>query len=781
MDKVTILISQKDVSEQTFNNILDLSYTPNVDKIYVMGKSYTSHNPKVKTCEYKNSLAKSMAKYVWFIKDDFVFYPNILEELIFDAKRKTEPMGTEKCYFTTKKIFLKGFKKVISTSIIRKAAPVEEDKYKYVDEFVKLSKEKILNGDNWLYLDKRFYSKAYNISDEVVQHHKSIGIRHGYICNFKQILNIYPQAIIEKDSIHLNKKYTYSEFVSNFFDKQGALKKASFKLVESNLTQGKILLVITSYRQHMAIDIIKRFYANNKIDIAFCYVEGTDHRNAINIIKNLGVKYAIYTSKNFGTDTVPFNWVFEDIPKTYEYILKFHTKSNSEWLYRMIDCFCENLKGIFEFVEESKVELFCSKNILEKNDIFCHKILDERFDIKPYYYFPAGTIFLSTTKLLEEITSEVEWKTILNDSAKNMMYYDNYIFVDNSPVHSIERYIGYYPFSKGGYILSEKSKFAIIIACYCDTEAKKKVILKNKANILASCGKNETKFVILNCGPLPLEDQITCENNFFADIGMYYKGLKTLDLIYDSYIFLNDSFELLNEVPYFIEASKKMSQGMTSSIECRNHIQTFLFSVHKKDIHNFINFYNTTLPLIKSRNDLILKIEIATKEVICADVIWDFSYLKDSLVKNIHFNLPEYEKAVKQGYPILKLKTLDVVKYSQKEFKTRMVPEEDRESAMQNFNVHIYRLFNDDLKFFTDEGLRRHFENHGYNEGRIYKWDCESFDKDMYRKYNGDLSHVPDEELKAHFIMYGIPSGRRIDSRPTVRDEIIKLTRSVLG
>ena len=85
--------------------------------------------------------------------------------------------------------------------------------------------------------------------------------------------------------------------------------------------------------------------------------------------------------------------------------------------------------------------------------------------------------------------------------------------------------------------------------------------------------------------------------------------------------------------------------------------------------------------------------------------------------------------------------------------------------AATDFDLAIYRGYNEDLKNMSDEQLQNHNSIYGSIEDRIKSQaDVDTalvgFDVNGYRKFNPDLIVLPDEELRQHWVKHGRTEGR---------------------
>ena len=85
----------------------------------------------------------------------------------------------------------------------------------------------------------------------------------------------------------------------------------------------------------------------------------------------------------------------------------------------------------------------------------------------------------------------------------------------------------------------------------------------------------------------------------------------------------------------------------------------------------------------------------------------------------------------------------------------------------EDFNLSIYRQFNDDLSKLNDSELEDHYINFGFKENRIYNYLLpEDFDWEIYLACNIDLKRIMSTKKEAvnHFIKFGCKEKRFINT-----------------
>ncbi len=245
---------------------------------------------------------------------------------------------------------------------------------------------------------------------------------------------------------------------------------------------------------------------------------------------------------------------------------------------------------------------------------------------------------------------------------------------------------------------------------------------------------------------------IETENNILVDHHKYsefYKKFKPLILSsFDNIIMTNDSFLIINSLIPFknLFSSDSELTSFLISHEEKRHATSFLRRYNKNGIKKWNYLYESKKPNIRTIRDLIIKMEISNLENFDNVVTL---YESSETTKNIHFDDNLMNKYLRNGYPIIKLKTFYTMRYDQ-------LPED--------FNEEEYKTLHKDLSHLTNQGLQKHFLNHGIKEGRFYKQGKKfipnNFDVETYKELNLDLRGMSEYTAINHFLNHGIKEGR---------------------
>jgi hypothetical protein len=254
---------------------------------------------------------------------------------------------------------------------------------------------------------------------------------------------------------HNNNIVTSQEFVNKYlynsdFDYlSGLLIKKQYDILNNNYNT---LLLVFLGNKELAIDLLKRLINYKKIqphfNIAFCINNNSikDKTEIKQIIKKNFDFYAIYYSKEFGTDITPTILMYNDIKKTHtcRHILKFHTKTISNLYDNLTNYLIKT--PLKKLINERTKDCNCvgppDCYIELKKDNF-NNLLKKKYDkqLNINNSFVAGTIFYTTDDVFNKVLQFIKtynYRAYL----LNNLYENNSINQDFSPIHFLERLFG---------------------------------------------------------------------------------------------------------------------------------------------------------------------------------------------------------------------------------------------------------------------------------------------------------------------------------------------------
>ena len=320
--------------------------------------------------------------------------------------------------------------------------------------------------ENAFDIDLYFFCKANNIEytndTNAVNYIKKIAL-DGFIYHPKQLLNIYPNILF----------YTYSDniYVINDFNVMPLyqfvnknLYNSTFSILGNLLINKKysclndnydILLLVFIGDEQIGIDLIKRIINYKEIqsnfNVAFCFNENTIKNFEVikQLITNHFDFYAIYKSKELGSDIIPTLLMYDDIIKTHKFkhIFKFHTKTISS-LYLNLTNFLIS-KPLIDLLNQNEYQLFTSNCIGDPNyyinlqiDYFNHALKQKHLSkLDSNKNFIGGTIFYTSSIVFDSVLDFVK-NNNYRSFLLNNLYENNSINKDFSPNHFLERLFG---------------------------------------------------------------------------------------------------------------------------------------------------------------------------------------------------------------------------------------------------------------------------------------------------------------------------------------------------
>jgi len=312
-------------------------------------------------------------------------------------------------------------------------------------------------------IDNYFFCRANNIeykSDLIVlEYIKNIGL-DGFIYHPKQLFNIFPDAKLYRflDNIyvyHRRQVLTIQEFANKY------LYNSTFDYLCDELLKKKYDTINDNYDTYLlvflgnetvAIDLLKRIikYKTLKADfnIAFCINTSSikDKTEIKQLVRDNFDFYAIYYSKEFGTDITPTILMYNDIIKTHniKHIIKLHTKTITD-MYDNLTNFL--LDRPFEELMKEKQD---NCNCIGPPDLYrplyhdsFNRQLQEKYSdqIHGTHSFVMGTIFYTENATFQRVLGFIK-----NNNYRpylfNNLYENNSINQEFSPIHFLERLFG---------------------------------------------------------------------------------------------------------------------------------------------------------------------------------------------------------------------------------------------------------------------------------------------------------------------------------------------------
>jgi hypothetical protein len=292
---------------------------------------------------------------------------------------------------------------------------------------------------------------------EIIKYINLIAI-DGYIYHPKQLINIFPNIkiytflnnifVMYKLNIYLINNFVNKFLYNNNFEN---LSRMLIKNRFENLDplHSPLLLVVFIGNEERGNDLIEKIIEYKKIqtfNVAFCFNLNSNIAEKMkNTIKDNFEKYAVYETKEFGTDITPTLLMYDDIIKKhkFQHIIKLQTKSILNQ-YTELTMFL--LSNPLEKIIATKNS---TCNCIGHNDYYIALNKDKfnnelklRYisELNINYSFVGGTILYCANIVFDKTLQfmKANYKSYLF----NNLYENNSINMNNSPIHFLERVFG---------------------------------------------------------------------------------------------------------------------------------------------------------------------------------------------------------------------------------------------------------------------------------------------------------------------------------------------------
>jgi hypothetical protein len=326
-----------------------------------------------------------------------------------------------------------------------------------------LNKNKDLNCPNAFDLDFYFFCLTNNITyvnaKTTATYLANISL-DGFIYHPKQLLNIFPHIelyhfmhniyVIHEKKIQPVQRFVDTHLYHSDFDYlSNALIQKQYDTLNDNYD---ILLLVFLGNETLSADLLKRVARYKRIqthfNVAFC-INTQNIRNKQKIkqfIKREFDFYAIYYSREMGTDITPTMLMYYEITKThrFQHILKFHTKTISDIYLRLTNYLTTT--PLQRVLEHRVPHCHCINHVdsylFLKDDRF-NQMLKKRHarEMHVEHSFVAGTIFYAEARVLDRVLQFIQTNNY-RCYLLNNLYENNSINHAFSPIHFLERLFG---------------------------------------------------------------------------------------------------------------------------------------------------------------------------------------------------------------------------------------------------------------------------------------------------------------------------------------------------
>lgn len=308
-------------------------------------------------------------------------------------------------------------------------------------------------------VDVYFFSKINNLSHinkyEIFKKIKQNGL-NGLIYHPKQLLNIYPNIVFYKflDNIYVLHEltiYTILDFKKLVYDLSypelsRVIIKERYSLLDDSIN---LLLLVFIGNEERGVNLLQKIikYKNmEKCNVTFCFnsQELLYSEKIQNIIKENFEYYAIYISKNLGTDITSTMLMFDDIYKKHNFahIIKLHTKSITDQYNDLTDYLLSKPLKQLLLIKNNSNCIGNEKYYMNLSEDVFNNELKIRYanEIDPKRLFVFGTIFYCPKTVFMKVSNFLQKN--FHSYLFNNLYENNSINKDNSPIHFLERMFG---------------------------------------------------------------------------------------------------------------------------------------------------------------------------------------------------------------------------------------------------------------------------------------------------------------------------------------------------
>jgi hypothetical protein len=305
-----------------------------------------------------------------------------------------------------------------------------------------INKMKLYND---LYFDTDLIKKFYNMDlTNFMKYYHEKGIIDGCIINKTQLNKFYDCKYFDNYIEYNFNRYSYSRFKDKF------INNVSFTELYNNIIISKDENIIDNN-----IKTIFLVHSSNNIKLNYILNKLKDKKNFLLLLtttlkiekKTLNeyniINYSVYFIKNLGTDITPSIIIYNDYKNIidHEVIIKIHTKGDNLTFKMLTDGLLnyDELK-LNKFIHSNKKLYTIPKYIYNIGKDTCVRRTVNIYlnpKIINNLYFCAITFFWIKKEVFN--THLDKCSLLIKSSLINNFYYDNQLFISNSPVHTLER------------------------------------------------------------------------------------------------------------------------------------------------------------------------------------------------------------------------------------------------------------------------------------------------------------------------------------------------------
>jgi hypothetical protein len=279
------------------------------------------------------------------------------------------------------------------------------------------------------------------------------GILRGDLVSLK-VLNVYYPNVSFKythDNIEVirdNKVYTLKEF-KTMHETSLDYYMTHVKVIVEKKHDCKVLILLHIGNISIGLSMLEYIREHYTDNYCLCVNLIMDSNTIIEYIVNNFSNHIITQTPNLGSDIGSSVLVYTYIKTQmrFEYIIKLHTKTDTEWRDTMMKCLInQGTEQILEIMDTNKQIKMCGSMVYtyaihQNKEFWVNDLLKKLYTHKlKNPKFVGGTCFLTIPEVMDRAIGT--FSEYMNAMFMLPFYYDNALFRDNSPMHAMERVFG---------------------------------------------------------------------------------------------------------------------------------------------------------------------------------------------------------------------------------------------------------------------------------------------------------------------------------------------------
>ena len=437
-------------------------------------------------------------------------------------------------------------------------------------------------------MDEDFYEANYEDSKNLLRRKEfylKVGILRGDIyskdvilklykdVNFKSLTKLtYPDVYINSDGdiTQEEKEWEVKEFSKKFITKE-AITKKHFKIIKTNLEDSfEDLIVLVSYNEIEAVEILKRLAGLQKINVCVCIANNSGYYSIVDFLERSDNKHMICSFNLYELDLIPFSICYMELRKKFKFnrVLNLSTKRNQKFFLS---------KPLSEIEPGGILE-----EDVEKIDKFNLSLIGNNIALFNTMMWNKESVYLEKTSYYDIFFNSIPFKEIFDKCLKITQPYSNFVTPRCSPYHSLERIFGYMKQK-----INNKKTLCIIegkISNEEDLELVKNNLKYFKNSDIVFFNKGSMKHIKVR--------ELGCDfhypiNEDSEPYDVWQNGLGLTGELenYNNIIFTNTNYKIESNIEEFLERARYKN---ISHLRRENGFDLDLFSIVVENINPFM-------------------------------------------------------------------------------------------------------------------------------------------------------------------------------------------------